>query len=459
MIEGNEGDSDSGTASASKVPAPPNRRARHFFLTFGANLGIMGLTFATGTLNARLLGPSGRGELAAIQNIPAYLGALASLGLPAAVGYYTARRPGEARALVVTGSGLCLAASLPAILIGYLVMPWALSSQPARVVHDARLYLSFVALQAVNVIPYVALQGLRQFDVWNMWRMAPNVASLLAILAAWLLRSPHAGTVARGYLMTYALIAPFVYLTLWSRSSPGVARTGSHVRDLFRYGLPNAVTAPAGLLNLQLDQMLLAAWLPSNLLGLYAVGVSWSALSSPIFSALGSVIFPTLASVHDVNEQRIMVSRALRLAILVVIVLGVGLAAVTPLLLPLLFGAPFRGAVPPALVLVGAGMLLNLNNLCAEILRGMGVPRWTMYSQFAALPVTIVSLLVLLPRWSIIGAAVSSILAYAVVEIVCLVGISNVCGLKARELFPRKADCIELLGLVRRYVPFLRQAT
>ena len=427
-------------------------------MTFGTNIGIMGLTFVTGTLNARLLGPTGRGELAAIQNIPTFLGTIALLGLPGAVGYYSARRPEEARALTVTAAVICLIGSLPIMGLGYLIMPRALSSQSAAVVHDARIYLVFIALQTVNLMPYLALQGLGQFNAWNILRVAPNVATLVSIMAALLLGSMHAGTVARAFLIAYGMIAPIVYVVLWSRSVPSVKANPRRIREMFAYGLPSAAMVPAGMLNLQMDQIMLAAWLPSKMLGLYAVGVSWSGLISPLFSAVGSVIFPALAAAQDPQEQRLLVGRAFRLAVVTVIVLGLGLAAVTPLLLPLFFGPSFRPAVASALVLVAAAMVLNINNLCGELVRGLGVPKWTLYSQFVALPVTVATLVLLLPRWSIVGAGVSSLLAYLVVGAVCVVGLRRTCHLTARELIPGKADCAALLELMRRFLPARRPA-
>src|SRR3569623_452627 len=126
-------DPASPAAAAPALSARTRGRARNFLLTIKTNVGIRGLTFVTGTLNARLLGPTGRGELAAIQNIPACLGAIALLGLPSAGAYYSAHRPREARAFTVTAALICLAVSVPVMGIGYLVMPWALSSQSPEV--------------------------------------------------------------------------------------------------------------------------------------------------------------------------------------------------------------------------------------------------------------------------------------------------------------------------------------
>jgi len=212
---------------------------------------------------------------------------------------------------------------------------------------------------------------------------------------------------------------------------------------------------PAGMLNLQLDQMMMAAWLPSKLLGLYAVSVSWSGLMSAAFSAVGSIVFPTLAAAGEMSVRRALVARSMRAAVILAILLGAGLALVTPLLLPLFFGREFVPAVPVALLLIVAGVVLNLNNLCGEVLRGLGVPRWPLFSQLAALPVTVILLIVLLPRWSIMGASVSSLLAYLVAGFVSIVGIMKTCDVSARELLlPRRSDFMvfydTLQGLLKR---------
>jgi O-antigen/teichoic acid export membrane protein len=440
-------------ASSSKPPRQPGlplRSKRSLLLTLGTNFGILGLTVATGTLNARLLGPSGRGELAAIQTIPSVLGMLSMLGLPSAVGYFAARSPIEARRLTVTALGICLLASLPAMAVGYRLMPWALHSQPDAVIGHARSYLIFIALQATVMMPYMALQGLGKFGVWNVLRMAPNLAALVAIILAWSGGKPTSGAYAGWYLVTFSLISPLVYGALWLNSNPHAEASPGRARALLRYGLPSAIMAPAGMLNLQLDQMMMAAWLPSQMLGLYAVSVSWSGLLSPAFGALGHVIFPTLAATHDLQAQRVLVGRSFRMAVVVVLILGGGLAAVTPILLPMFFGRSFALAVPAALVLVVAGMILSLNNLSGEVLRGLGVPRWPLFGQFAALPATVILLVLLLPRWTIVGAAVSSVIAYAVAGYVCLVGICRTCGANLGELLiPRRTDYLVLLGAAR----------
>lgn len=445
---------DSSSPSPAAAPVPLRR---NLILTFGANVGILAVTFATGTLNARLLGPTGRGELAAIQTLPAVLGALALIGLPSAVGYYSAQRPKETRTFTVTASLITFLVSLPAVLVGFLLMPWVLRQQSATVVHDARIFLAQVSMHMV-LVPYVALQGIGAYKAWNVLRLFPNVANLVAICLATAAGHRTSGAFAKTYLALYSLSLPVAYIVLWRESRRLGAVGKTRIRgagELVHYGLPSALMIPASLLNLQLDQLMMAGWLSSELLGLYAVSCSWSALLSPVFNALGSVLFPALAAASDLDAKRILVARGTRLAILSVILLGAGLAACTPLLLPMLFGRAFSAAVPAALILVVASMVLSLNGLTGEILRGLGAPRWPLFSQLAALPVTVGMLFVLLPRLNIVGAAISSLIAYSVTAVVSLRGVSGLCRLRLRDLLvPRSSDVRELReavhGILRR---------
>lgn len=63
--------------------------ATNMALTVAANVTLAALGMVSGILAARLLGPHGRGQLAAIQTWPSSIATLAMLGMPEAVVYYS----------------------------------------------------------------------------------------------------------------------------------------------------------------------------------------------------------------------------------------------------------------------------------------------------------------------------------------------------------------------------------
>ncbi|MCA9334673.1 polysaccharide biosynthesis C-terminal domain-containing protein, partial [Candidatus Saccharibacteria bacterium] len=94
------------------------------------------------------------------------------------------------------------------------------------------------------------------------------------------------------------------------------------------------------------------------------------------------------------------------------------LALVSPLLLPLLFGIEFRDAVLPAIILLIAIVILGFNYVLSDGLRGLGYPGTTSIAELAGAMTTVIGLVLFLPLLGIYGAAVVSVLSYAIVALV-----------------------------------------
>ena len=125
-----------------------------------------------------------------------------------------------------------------------------------------------------------------------------------------------------------------------------------------RYGIPAALTSLPQNISLQLDQLLIVAFLPARSLGLYAVAVSWSGATAPSLSAVGSVLFPHVSAARDPARQGRLLATALQSGVLVAVATTVPFMLLAPVGLPLLFGRAFAPAIPSALLLVPAGAIL-----------------------------------------------------------------------------------------------------
>ncbi len=167
------------------------------------------------------------------------------------------------------------------------------------------------------------------------------------------------------------------------------------------------------MLNLSFDQLVMAAFWPVQALGLYVVAVAWGGATHPLMSAVGAVVFPRVATQSNPSQQREAFAQGVRLAGGTSLVIAMPFLLVTPLALPLLFGEQFSTAIPAALVLVIAGAIAGLNAVLEEGLRGLGQPVAVLWAECAGLVVTVVSLLILLKPFAIMGAALASLLGYS----------------------------------------------
>ena len=112
-----------------QVTEPRSTPDRALRSTFATNMVLTGLAVATGILTARLLGPSGEGELAAIQTWPFLLGTLAKLGLPEALVYFISRQPERGKQLTSTAVLIGLLSSFAVGAVEWFALPFLLLSR------------------------------------------------------------------------------------------------------------------------------------------------------------------------------------------------------------------------------------------------------------------------------------------------------------------------------------------
>jgi len=430
-----------------------SRFGTHVAITMGTNVTLMLLGLVTGTLAARLLGPTGRGELAAIQVWPTAIATIAMLGMPEALVYFSGRFRNQAGRYLSSSIALILLACPLFIAVGYWAMPILLSAQPDWVIYAARWYLLIIPINAFVGTAFHPLRGQSDFTVWNALRLGPPIGWLTLLVVAMILKLSSPILLAAGYLAILFLYAFPVFYIVTRRILGPFRPNPSKWGELLRYGLPCMFTAMPQLLNLRLDQMLMATLLPPRNLGLYVVAVAWSNGLRPLLSALGTVLFPKVASLSEESARKETLAQGVRLGVVAAGAVAVLIMAVTPIFIPLLFGRDFTAAVPAALVLVAASAVLSFNIVLEEGLRGLGHPKAVMWAELLGLIVTGALLALLLRPLGIMGAAIASLSAYSIVAICLLIQAVHLTGLSLRRLLcPNLQEILTAWRQIRRMV-------
>jgi O-antigen/teichoic acid export membrane protein len=390
-------------------------------LTAVTNIVIALAGLLTSIVAARLLGPLGRGELRAIQTWPNFIAMIALLGLPEAMVYFTARDSKKVGRYLGSSVILAMLLVIPFVVLGYGLLPVLLTAQSEEVVHIARWYLLLIPLLALISIPTYCLRGLERFASWNVVRLLPNVGWLVVLLAAVGLNERRLWFLTTGHLAVMALLVIPIHYIVIRHHETGFRLDLGTWRPLTRFGLPSMLSGVPAILNLRVDQMAMAAWLPPRFLGFYVVAVAWSSAAFPLLTAVGSVLFPRVASETSDQEQGRLLAQGARLGVLLSVILAPLLIAATPWGLPLVFGAEFRGSIRPALVLVVAAVIAGINRILEEGLKGLGQPSAVLKAESIGLVVTGVGLALLLVPYDVMGAAFASLVGYLTVFIFLIV--------------------------------------
>lgn len=388
-------------------------------ILIGTNLVMGAIGLFTSRLALQLLGAGGRGDLAALQNIPLLLAVVGGAGMGDAALYFTAKNPDQMRPIVDRAIRVALVSSSVTMIAAIALAPLLLNHNTTR---DAQLFAPIIVFIALLAVLHQPLRATGHLKYWSLFRAGPAIAWLSILVVAWLteMRSPL--KLALAFLVAHVvLVVAGLVLRLRYPSSVG-ADSGEvpPVRVMLRYGLPSGLVNVPQVLNLRVDQVAMVWVVTRADLGLYATAAGWSTVGSPIFIGLGQLLVPRLASITERVEQR----RVTRRAVLMTFSAAAGLAVIgvpaTVALFPLLMGEAVRPVIHVAQLLLVAGCISGIQLVLGEIQRGLGRPRITLMSELVGLATTAITLSILLPRYGLVGAAVASIVSYSTVVVTLL---------------------------------------
>jgi O-antigen/teichoic acid export membrane protein len=366
-----------------------------------------------GVIVARAVGPTVRGEYAAIMAWSGVVVTIGCMGQPEALCFYVASDPRRAREYVATSRTMMLTTGMIVLVGGLLLAPLIARGDPAVAIG---LRLAFGgAIVSFLAGSYTASLQASHLQRWNLAGLCQPVLSLIAMGVLWRLRLLSLDVIIVVVTATMLLQLGFAYSCCKrSRLVPGRTRARL-IRPLATYGASQIAALTPATLNSYLDQLVLSQTVPPADLGRYAIAVSLSLLPGPVVSAIGNVAFPMLAA------QRGMIGvgyRLQRLAILASAVIAaailVPVAVASYWLVPMLFGVGYRGVVPLLWVLTPGTVFLVCGKVVSDVLRGRNRPIVVAWAQGLAAVFTVILLVALLPVFGVYGAAIASTIAYGV---------------------------------------------
>ena len=414
------------------------------------NVAVTAVGVVSGTLQARALGPRGRGDLAAIVIPLFFLGWIGDLGLGLYVRRETARTATLGRLVgtigaVVFGLGVVLAVVLlPAV---------------GAVAGDrdvVRLWLTVgLVLLPVNLVGSVLLNAAFGLERWELWIRSRLVLSVgWAVVLAVLFGAGHltVGTAA-ATLAAVTLLSHLPLLAVLVRARP--LRVDRRLaRDAVPFAARAWLASLTNLFNMRLDQLLLVGLVDSRELGLYVVAVTLAGIPGNFSSAVGLAILPRV-----VREGEEVVPRAVRTVILVVLAAGAVIAVAAWPVIEVVVGDRFADALPMIWVLLLAEVPLAGTITLSQAFIGAGRPGQAAWAEGMAVAVTVVGLLLLVGPLGGLGAAIVSLVAYSASFGYLLARARTQFHRRVRDfLVPTPADARWGMGELRRVLAARRRS-
>jgi len=373
-------------------------------------LSVLSNTFAplaglaTAPILASALGVVGRGEAAGATAPVLLATSVATLGIPPAITYFTARNPLFAATLARRGALMLIVAGIVASAAAVLLAPVLSGGSPPL----ARL-ISIASLALVPLLLLALLQGtaagLHRWKLVAVERLITAVVRLVALSALALTGrlDVQAAVVVLAFSPALAALAYLPIIRRGRMTLPcGAAPTS---RAILAYAWRIWIGSISGVLLTRIDQTVMVPLAGAYDLGLYVVAVTIAELPLVINNAVREVTFSSDAA--QGSDERLTL--ASRLSSLVTLGAGVGVGVTAWWWLPLLFGSDFSGAYPVLLILIVAVVLGNPGSVAGVGLSARGMPGRRSLALVLACVVNLALVFLLVPLLGAMGAAVATL--------------------------------------------------
>jgi O-antigen/teichoic acid export membrane protein/SAM-dependent methyltransferase len=382
-----------------------------------------GLTILIGLvgsiLTARWLGPEGRGVLAIVSVVTGLALQFGSLGLHSGNAFFVARDPRLARGVLgnsaVLGLLLGAAAGIGAIA-AFLAQPRWFTGVPFALVVVAAATLPFHFL---NLFFQNALLGMHEVKAFNAFEAAVKILTFAALVV---------------YLVVYgggpegAVVLFSVFAALSALAAVGYCRRLVPFRfrldrSLFARMIPFGLKSYAGCLLAYLvirsDMLLVNYFRGTAAAGVYSIAgqVADNLLLVP--ATIGLILLPKIAS-EEKSSQSSVTARVTRHAALLMTVLCAGAWVLAGPAISLLYGPGFREAIPATRWLLPGVWALGMNSILMQHFGGQGMPLVTVTAPLAGAVLNLSLNAFVVPRFGIVGAAITSSVSYATMLLLSL---------------------------------------
>jgi O-antigen/teichoic acid export membrane protein len=222
--------------------------------------------------------------------------------------------------------------------------------------------------------------------------------------------------------------------------------------DQVRYGAQGQIANLATLFNYRLDQFLVAAFVTRAAVGHYTVAVGLGEAVWWISSAVAMVLLPRLTEMES-ERAREVTPVICRNTLAVSIVAALGVTAVSPLAIRILFGREFDPAFLPLVLLMPGIVAASATRVLGSYLFSQGRIVYNTFATFIALGVTLALDLALIPWLEVEGAAIASSVAYICALAATVYWFGAVSGKGPSEALLIRGEDIEMY---RRFIRRLR---
>jgi O-antigen/teichoic acid export membrane protein len=341
-----------------------------------------------------------------------------------------------------------------ATVVGVLFIQFWIPQYPARVILFAQIFLISTPLGAILLTARAGLESEGNFGVSNTLLISTPSVTLGCLLTLFACRSLTPYSAGAAYALVAGIPAIWMGRGLWRTFEPKLETFRSSARLLLSYGIRSYGIDLCGTMALYVDQALVVRMLLPKMMGIYVVALSLSRLLNAFHTSVVMVLFPKAVS-QSSEAIRELTSRSMRMSTLLTTSAGVVVVALGPQMLSVLYGSEYRSANSLLRILVVEVVLSGATLVLSQAFMAMGRPGVITVLQLTGLLLTVPLMILLVPRFGIVGAGAALLISTIARLIFVLASFPIVLKMPIPHVLPKLEDLIYMKQSISKHVDFL----
>lgn len=378
---------------------------------------ILGVISSIAT--ARLLGPEGRGVLTLAVTITALGSQIGNLGLQASI----TNKISQNKSLLLSFLGNSFLVSF-GFCGGCIYIYWNLVHlyPDLSPIHGTPLLLALLCIPLSVMYLYLSnmLLAINRIRPINFLEIINRILGLIFIFLLIVF-----GITSVNYILVFstAISAIFILLSLFiikdyliDFPKPSL----SFFRLHFSYGFRIYIATLFMYILLKIDIFMVNAYMGEEQVGYYSLAVGLIDMMYILPMVTGTIIFPKLSAIEKKIHRWQMTLKTIQCLSFIMLFYCVTAGYSAHILIEFLYGANFLPSVTPFIYLLPALFALSINTILMSFLASQGAPNITYISPAIAAFLNISLNVILIPKYGLTGAAVSSTISYIIMLLIVL---------------------------------------
>lgn len=427
---------------------------------FALNVIIFLLAALTNILIVRILGPKDQGIYFMVITINYMIVSLGNMGIGTANTTFLAQK--KYRLSDLNLNSVLVAAGVGGIgIVFYLILRSFLHATVFREIAPLHVF-SGIALVPFSMYMFFwnsMMVGLNEIILLNKILLAQTIFSCFSVIIALIVLKVGINGVIGAWLLTNVISVFAMFSLLHKMDRIKLRINYPAFKESLLFGLKSHLGGIASYIWLRLDAFLLNMFHGPSAVGYYSVAVNLTEMLWKFMQPFYNAVTPKIAGATK-QESEILTTKATRHVFFILTAIAVVLAPLSPLIIRLLYGSEYLPAYKPMIILLVGAIGIGVAIPTAVYFTGqLNRPGFLSLLAWINAFINIALCFVLIPRYSVTGAALASTLTYIIGFLIILIVLKSISGLTpSLLLFIKREDFRDYLDVftkIKQLIPAL----